>query len=342
MRYLITGGCGFIGSNLARAILEKGEELFIIDNLGREGSRDNSQWLKSFGQYKLFSFDMRCSGSVEKVFKEVKPELVFHLAGQVAMTTSIDNPRLDFETNVIGGHNLLESARTITPYSTIIYSSTNKVYGDLAHIDIEEKETRYTAKNYPSGFDEELPLDFHSPYGCSKGAVDQYMLDYARIFDLKTIVFRHSSVFGGRQFSTFDQGWIGWFVKQALGISKDRNREAFTVSGNGKQVRDVLFIEDLISCYFKAADNISETKGQAFNIGGGANNSLSLIELFSFLEKELAIKMEYRCIPWRKSDQLVFVSDIQKANKLFHWYPKIDKSVGLKEMIGWEKLNEIS
>lgn len=335
MRYLITGGCGFLGTNLATEVLKRGDELFIFDNLFRYGSEQNLKWLKQQGDFKFYHSDIRLYNDVEFAIKDAKPDVIFHLAGQVAMTTSLENPRLDFEINVLGGNNLLECVRKHIPDCIVTYSSTNKVYGDFDWIDFEETDTRYIAKSYEKGFDETISLNFQSPYGCSKGATDQYMLDYAKMFGLKTVVFRHSSIFGGRQFSTFDQGWVGWFVKQAIDIKKGVLTEPFTISGNGKQVRDILFSSDLVNCYFGAIKNIEKTKGQAFNIGGGINNSLSLLELFNILELELKIDMKFEELPWRQSDQKVFVSDIQKAANMFHFEPQVDRLFGIKKMIEW-------
>ncbi len=335
MKFLVTGGCGFLGSNLSAKIIEKKEELFIIDNLFRKGSDKNLQWLKSNGDFKFFNIDIRNFNDIEKVIKDVKPDVIIHLAGQVAMTTSIENPRLDFETNTIGTVNVLESVRKHCPSAIVTYSSSNKVYGDFEYVEFEEKETRYIAKDYPNGFNEEIKLDFHSPYGCSKGAADQYLLDYARIYDLKTIVFRHSSMYGGHQYATEDQGWIGWFCQKAIETHMGTLKEAFTISGNGKQVRDVLYVDDVIDCYFKAIENIENTKGQAFNIGGGIENSLSLLELFDVLENILNIKMKFKKIDWRESDQKVFVADNSKINRLTGWSPETSSRKGIEEMINW-------
>ncbi|MCS7005428.1 MAG: GDP-mannose 4,6-dehydratase [Cytophagales bacterium] len=335
MRYFITGGCGFLGSNLAANFLKKGEEVFIFDNLFREGSAKNLEWLKSLGDFKFYHSDIRSYNDVEFAIREAKPNVIFHLAGQVAMTRSLENPRLDFEINVIGGHNVLEAIRKFSPETIITYSSTNKVYGNFHDIHFIETPTRYVAEGYENGFDESLKLSFESPYGCSKGAIDQYMQDYARMFGLRTIVFRHSSIFGGRQFSTYDQGWIGWFVKQAIDIKHKRLQKPFTISGNGKQVRDVLFASDLISCYEKAIQHIDKTQGQVYNIGGGMENSLSLLELFAFLEKELDIQMNYQQLPWRQSDQKVFVANINKAKQDFKWQPLVNKEEGIRHMINW-------
>lgn len=335
MRYLITGGCGFLGSNLAEEILKRGEELFIFDNLFRYGSEQNLKWLQTLGDFKFYRSDIRSYNDVEFAIKDAKPDVIFHLAGQVAMTTSLENPRLDFEINALGGNNLLEVVRKYAPYSIVTYSSTNKVYGDFDWINFKETETRYIAEGYENGFDESVPLDFQSPYGCSKGATDQYMLDYAKMFDLQTIVFRHSSIFGGRQFATIDQGWIGWFVSRAIKTKKGNLIEPFTISGNGKQVRDVLFADDLINCYFSAVEKISDNKGQVFNIGGGIDNSLSLIELFQILEQQLDISLKYTNLDWRRSDQKVFIADISKARERFDWQVSVNKSEGIKKMIEW-------
>jgi CDP-paratose 2-epimerase len=333
MRFLITGGCGFLGANLASEVLKRGEELFVIDNLSRVGSVDNLRWLEQQGNISFFQKDIRNTLDVGQIVQDVRPDIVFHLAGQVAMTTSIDDPRLDFEINVVGGFNILNAVRMYVPDAIVTYSSTNKVYGDL-HCRLEETDTRYIAVDYPNGFGEDLSLDFQGPYGCSKGAVDQYMLDFARVFGLKTVVFRHSSIFGGRQFATFDQGWIGWFVKEALAI-KSGKKQNLTVSGTGKQVRDVLFASDLVACYFRAIERIDFCKGQAFNIGGGADNSLSIIELFKLLEEKLETHISFSSLPWRKSDQKVFIADIQKAKNVLGWEPSVNKETGVSEMVAW-------
>jgi CDP-paratose 2-epimerase len=339
MRYLITGGCGFLGSNLASELLKRGEELFVFDNLFRYGSEQNLAWLQQQGKFKFYRSDIRSYNDVGYAIRDAQPDVIFHLAGQVAMTTSLDNPRLDFEINVLGGNNLLECVRKYAPNAIVTYSSTNKVYGDFDWIDFQENETRYIAEGYENGFKEDIPLQFQSPYGCSKGATDQYMLDYAKMFGIKTVVFRHSSIFGGRQFATFDQGWVGWFVKQAIDKKSGALKENFTISGNGKQVRDILFADDLINCYFSALSHIDKTAGQAYNIGGGISNSLSLLELFQFLEKQLDVEMTYTVLPWRQSDQKVFVADIEKAKNDFKWAPRLSKEEGINKMIEWVSRN---
>ena len=334
MKYLITGGCGFIGSNMAAEVLKQGDELFILDNLFRHGSADNLAWLRKQGNFKYYPFDIRNANDVETAIKEIIPDFIFHLSGQVAMTTSISNPRLDFEINALGNFNLLDAVRKYSPNSIILYSSTNKVYGDFENLHFAETETRYTCDEHPNGFPESIPLDFHSPYGCSKGSADQYLLDFHRIYGIKTIVFRHSSMYGSNQHSTFDQGWVGWFCQKALEIKKSAPVKEFTISGTGKQVRDVLHGSDVVNLYFKAKD-CGQAYGQAFNIGGGIENSLSLLELFNLLENILSIKMNYTKLPWRESDQKVFVANNEKIKKITGWEPLVSKEAGVRKMIAW-------
>ncbi|ACM20482.1 CDP-paratose 2-epimerase [Geotalea daltonii FRC-32] len=335
MKLLITGGCGFLGSNLASHAIQQGMDLVVFDNLYREGSLSNLQWLKGLGKFRFVHGDIRNQNDITRLVQDFQPSAVFHLAGQVAMTTSIANPRMDFEVNAMGTHNLLEAIRLYAPDAAVIYSSTNKVYGDLEQYSYRETATRYECVDHPRGFDESTSLDFHSPYGCSKGAADQYMLDYSRIFGLKTVVFRHSSMYGGRQFATYDQGWIGWFCQQAVATKAGTLKEPFTISGNGKQVRDVLHADDMIALYFSAFENIEKAKGNAFNIGGGIENSLSLLELFGLLEEIGKLKLDYRKLPPRESDQRVFVADLAKAKTLMGWSPKVSASDGVKRMLEW-------
>lgn len=335
MKLLITGGCGFLGSNLAADALTRGDELMVFDNLYRSGSRDNLAWLKAQGNFAFEHGDIRNQNDITRLIQAFKPDAVFHLAGQVAMTTSIANPRMDFEVNVMGTHNLLEAVRLHAPDAAVVYSSTNKVYGDLEQYNYRETDTRYECVEHPCGFDERTHLEFQSPYGCSKGAADQYMLDYARIFGLKTVVFRHSSMYGGRQFATYDQGWIGWFCQKAVEARQGTGVGPFTISGTGKQVRDVLHADDMKRLYMKAVTKIDQVKGQAFNIGGGAANSLSLLELFSLLEEQAENKLHYKKIPVRDSDQRVFIADISKAMRLLEWQPLVPAKQGVAKMFEW-------
>lgn len=336
MKLLITGGCGFLGSNLAAHALSQGIDLCVFDSLYRHGSQSNLQWLRSQGRFDFVHGDIRNANDVQRVIARVKPDAIFHLAGQVAMTTSIADPRMDFEVNALGTLNMLEAVRAHAPEAVVIYSSTNKVYGDLEQYQYRETDTRYACVEHPEGFDEETPLDFHSPYGCSKGSADQYLRDYHRIFGLKTVVFRHSSMYGGRQFATADQGWIGWFCQMAAETRNGQLKVPFTISGNGKQVRDVLHAEDMISLYFSALRHIDTAAGEAFNIGGGIDNSLSLLELFELLEYEIGKPLHYTQLPPRNSDQRVFVADISKATaRLGGWRPQVSASSGVSKMLGW-------
>ncbi len=336
MKILINGGCGFLGSNLAKYGIENGYDVVIFDNLYRVGSEKNLEYLKSIGKFSYVYGDVRNNNDVENVFKIEGPfDAVFHVAGQVAMTTSIQNPRLDFEINALGTFNVLEAVRKYSKDSAVLFSSTNKVYGDLEQYTYNETDTRYVCEEFPNGFNELVNLEFHSPYGDSKGCADQYMLDYARIFGLKTCVFRHSSMYGSRQFATSDQGWIGWFVQKALDIKNNTAKEPFTICGNGKQVRDLLYADDMVDLYYSAFQNIEKVKGQEFNIGGGIDNSLSLLELFEILEKKLNIKMEYVQLPPRESDQKIFVADTSKIRKAINWNVKVDKDTGIDHMIAW-------
>lgn len=335
MKLLITGGCGFLGSNLAATALDQSDKLILFDNLKRNGSLENLAWLQNQGTFKFEHGDIRNANDIARVIKSFRPDLIFHLAGQVAMTTSIVNPRMDFEVNVIGSHNLLEAVRLYAPMATVIYSSTNKVYGDLNQFTYKETKTRFECVERTNGFDENTPLEFHSPYGCSKGAADQYMLDYARIFGLKTVVFRHSSMYGGRQFSTYDQGWVGWFCQKAIETKNGTIDKPFTMSGSGKQVRDVLHAEDIKRLYFIAHDKIDSAKGQVFNVGGGMVNSLSILELFSLLKSIIGVRLDYIKIPFRESDQKVFVADITKARDVLGWKPEVPPYEGISQMLQW-------
>ena len=336
MKLLITGGCGFLGSNLAAEALRRGDELIVFDNLSRHGATENLAWLRSQGGFRFVHGDIRNHNDVTRLIEDIRPHAIFHLAGQVAMTTSIANPRMDFEINVMGSHNLLEAVRLHAPEAVMVYSSTNKVYGDLEQYSYRETASRYECVEHPHGFNEHTPLDFRSPYGCSKGAADQYMLDYARIFGLKTVVFRHSSMYGGRQFSTYDQGWVGWFCQKAVEAASGSAREPFTISGNGKQVRDVLHADDMVRLYFSAIENIEAAAGQAFNIGGGLSESLSLLELFAMLEAVTGASLAYKILPVRQSDQKVFIADVGKALKLLSWKPQVGCKVGVARMLEWE------
>jgi CDP-paratose 2-epimerase len=337
MKALITGGAGFVGSNLAAFLLAKHENVTVFDSLARHGASENLAWLRSLGLTDFIHGDIRNAFDVEQTIKNTQPDVIFHLAGQVAMTTSMQSPRRDFEINVLGSINVLEAVRQYTPETAIIYASSNKVYGNLDHLDLVEAATRYQPRDaMQKGVDESVAIEFHTPYGCSKGAADQYMLDYGRGFGLNTVVFRHSTIYGGRQFATYDQGWVGWFCRQALETKADPSRAPFTVSGDGKQVRDLLHVSDAVNAYVSAYQHIGEARGQAFNIGGGMENSMSLVELLLFLQQRLDIQLNYTHLPWRQSDQKFFVADNAKAERRIHWSPKMSKQQGIEDTVTWE------
>ena len=344
MKVLVTGGCGFLGSNLASSFLKKGDEVVIIDNLSREGSEKNLKWLQlqaEKGQLHFFKNDICKQSSTSEIFEECKSfDYVCHVAGQVAMTTSLSDPRTDMNTNVIGTFNILECVRKYCNNALIAYSSTNKVYGDLEWIKTKETKTRYVMPEYSRGINETIPLDFSTPYGCSKGAADQYVKEWGRVYGLNTVVFRHSSIYGGRQYASFDQGWVGWFCKKAIEQKQQRvkgtNAEHFTISGTGKQVRDVLHANDLVSLYQLAYKNKDRLHGEVFNIGGGVKNSLSLIELFNHLAKSLELEeLRYNKLPRRSSDQDSFIACIDKAQEKLGWYPQWNYEDGIDKMIEW-------
>lgn len=334
MKYLITGGCGFLGSNICARLLCSGQQVAVYDNLSRYGSVSNLEWLRSQGSFQFRQADIRDVDSVNSIVQSFQPDVVFHLAGQVAMTTSLENPRLDFEINALGTLNVLEALRICCPGAAIVYSSTNKVYGDLEYLDYVETPTRYSLATCPKGLPETLPLDFHSPYGCSKGTADQYVLDYCRMYGIRSVVFRHSSMYGGRQFATIDQGWIGWFCGEALRQAAGDVRP-FTISGNGKQVRDLLHADDTVDLYLLASERIEQIAGRAFNIGGGPGNSMSILELLSFLQERLGTKLTYQTIAVRSGDQRVFIADISSITGTLNWTPRVTSAEGVVRMLEW-------
>jgi len=335
MKLLITGGCGFLGSNLAANALAQKYELTVYDNLSRVGSANNLKWLQGQGSFEFVEGDIRDADKLSACIARIAPDAVFHLAGQVAMTTSIANPKADFEINALGTLNVLEAVRHHAKDAAVIYSSTNKVYGDLEQFSYDVVDKRYVCRERQQGFDESTPLDFRSPYGCSKGAADQYIRDYARVFGLNTLVFRHSSMYGGRQFATVDQGWVGWFCQKATEVRQGKSKAAFTISGNGMQVRDLLHADDMTALYFAALPRAAELKGNAFNIGGGLSNSLSLLELFDMLERHIDAPLNYVHAPFRASDQKVFIADTTRATQLLGWCPTVTKEAGVGRMLRW-------
>ncbi|MCP4609853.1 MAG: NAD-dependent epimerase/dehydratase family protein [Planctomycetes bacterium] len=328
--YLITGGAGFIGTNLAAYYLSKNKNVTILDNLSRSGTQKNVDWLqKQHGsRLKFVKYDIRNTDGILLELVE-NADVVFHQAAQVAVTTSVTNPREDFEVNATGTFNVLDAVRLSSSRPIVVFSSTNKVYGKMEDVEIVERDGRYEYASLNAGVPETRTLDFHSPYGCSKGCADQYMIDYSRIYGLETVVFRQSCIYGPHQFGVEDQGWVAWFSIRAM------QNLPISIYGDGKQVRDVLYIEDLIRAYEAAIDNIAITKGHAYNIGGGPNNTLSLLELITILEEHFGIKLDCQFEDWRPGDQLIYVSDIQKAGEVFEWKPLIRPLEGVKKLLKW-------
>jgi len=329
--YLITGGAGFIGSNYVQRLLERGDQITIYDNLSRPGAALNLKWLSqghSDGAFELIVGDVRDVALLTATARSA--DVIVHLAGQVAVTTSVTHPREDFECNALGTFNVLEAARLSGRNPNILYASTNKVYGGMEEVRVLEKDTRYEYADYPLGMPESINLDFHSPYGCSKGAGDQYVRDYYRIYSLPTVVFRQSCIYGPRQFGIEDQGWLAWFIIAAI------TQRPITIYGNGKQVRDVLHVDDLLDIYDLALAKIETTAGQVYNIGGGAQNTISVWKEFSpKLERLLGRQIPVSWSDWRPGDQPVYISDIRKAEKQFGWKPKINVDEGLQRLYQW-------
>lgn len=330
MNILITGGAGFIGTHTAKFYLKAGNRVTVFDNFVRKGTRENIQWLEKqygVGNIEVIEGDIR---DFDKLKKSVPGhDVIIHLAGQVAVTTSVVNPREDFEINALGTFNVLESVRLFAPSSILLFASTNKVYGGMEEIKIIKKGKKYIYRDLPGGISEAQNLDFHSPYGCSKGTADQYVRDYHRIYGLRTVVFRQSCIYGTHQFGIEDQGWVSWFtIASVLG-------KPITVYGDGMQVRDVLFVEDLVRAYDMAVTNIGKAAGKIFNVGGGPKFTLSLLELLALLEKKLGKKIPYASADWRPGDQPVYVSNISKINKELGWKPQIDVQDGTSKMIDW-------
>ena len=334
--YLITGGAGFIGSNYVHRLLSRGENVTIYDNLSRAGAPKNMDWLReSFGNHRtrLIQGDVANGTLLANSAKDA--DVIVHLAGQVAVTTSVTHPREDFEANALGTFNALEAARASGRNPVFVYASTNKVYGEMEDVTLSEEPTRWRYADLEHGCPETQPLDFHSPYGCSKGTGDQYVRDYARIYGLRTVVMRQSCIYGPRQFGIEDQGWVAWFVIAAV------TGRPITIYGDGKQVRDVLHVHDLLDAYDVAIEKIDLAAGRVYNLGGGPSNVMSVwAEFGPILEKLLGKKLDVARGDWRPGDQKVFYADIRKAERELGWKPKIDVEQGVEMLIKWVKENE--
>jgi CDP-paratose 2-epimerase len=332
-KVIVLGGAGFIGTNVCLSALAKGAQVIIFDNLSRKGTGLNLRLIQERApdQVTFIRGDIRSQTDVEGLFRQhPDADAVFHLAGQVAVTTSIKDPREDFEINLLGTLNLLEAMRLNQIPAPLLYASTNKVYGKMDGVEVVEGETRYEYRDYPQGISEAYPLDFHSPYGCSKGGADQYVLDYSRIYGIKAVVFRQSCIYGYYQFGIEDQGWVAWFTIASL------FNLPITIYGDGKQVRDILFIDDLVNGYWSAIDHIATTNGNAYNIGGSSFR-LSLRELLAFLEQTLGRKIPVTYGEPRQGDQKVFIADSSKAKREFGWSPQINAEQGVRRLVEWVK-----
>jgi CDP-paratose 2-epimerase len=334
-QYLITGGAGFIGSNYVHRLVQRGEKVTIYDNFSRGGAQRNLEWLSnSFGQgaFDVIVGDVRDATRIAEASRQA--DVIVHLAGQVAVTTSVVDPRDDFESNAIGTFNTLEAARLSGRNPIFLYSSTNKVYGGMEDVELLEETTRWRYKDLVHGCPETQPLDFHSPYGCSKGTGDQYVRDYARIYGLPTVVLRQSCIYGPRQFGIEDQGWVAWFIIAAV------TGRPITIYGDGKQVRDILNVEDLLNAYDAAIEKIDIASGEVYNMGGGPENVMSIwAEFGPILERLLGDTIEVARGDWRPGDQKVFYADIRKAEHELGWKPKIGVEEGIHRLFEWVKEN---
>ena len=333
-RVLVLGGAGFIGANVSAAFAGSGSLVTVLDNFSRPGAAANARWLRTEHgrRIRVVRADIRRSRSPLRRLMDWA-DLVIHNAGQVAVTTSVADPRTDFEINAAGTFEVLEALRASRRRPPLVFSSTNKVYGALEGVRSRRTGRRYALVGTPHGIGERFPLDFHSPYGCSKGAADQYVRDYARIYDLPTVVFRKSCIYGPRQFGVEDQGWVAWFTIAAV------TGRPITIYGDGRQVRDILYIDDLVRAYRAAARRIDDVAGEVFNIGGGPRNTLSLLELLDILGRFLGRAVPVRYEDWRPGDQTVFVSDIRKAHRRLGWSPGITPARGVARLYRWIRAN---
>ncbi|HNW93117.1 MAG TPA: GDP-mannose 4,6-dehydratase [bacterium] len=330
MNVLVIGGAGFIGCHLAHRHLRRGDRVTVLDDLSRFGSSMNWDWLRTAGGDRVALVKTSICDDSDDLRAAVRgADVVYHMAAQVAVTTSVTDPRHDFMVNALGTFNVLEAARTAGNNPIVFFASTNKVYGGMEGVAVVEQNNRYAYRDFPQGISEEQTLDFHSPYGCSKGAADQYVRDYARIYNLRTVVFRQSCIYGTRQFGVEDQGWIAHFI-----IACKRGRPV-TIYGDGKQVRDILFIDDLCDAYDAARTRIDDAAGKIFNIGGGAENVLSLLELVALLEERTGNRLSPQFGPVRPGDQPVYISDISKARSELGWQPRIGARDGVLRLAAW-------
>jgi CDP-paratose 2-epimerase len=332
LRWLITGGAGFIGTNIASYVVERGDEVVIVDDLSRSGSELNADFLDTSYGLKTNHVDVSSERDLGDFLEgQSSFDVIAHTAGQVSLLASLENPRRDFEINALGTLNVLEHVRLKSPETVVIGMSSNKVYGDLLDVETVETDTRYVTPAYPNGFNEQMPLAFHGPYGCSKGTADQYLTDYGRMFNLRTASLRESSVYGPHQHPRSDQGWVAHLVEEALA------GRAIQLNGVGKQVRDLLHATDLARLFVALAEVIKPGTSNALNVGGGMQNSLSILELFSWIKNATGIDVDYRTGPPRPSDQLVYVSDLAEVTSLTGWSPQVDIESGLTALISSQR-----
>ena len=329
---LITGGAGFVGTNLAHRFLSQGTQVRLYDNLSRAGVEGNARWLReTHGDLvQIEAADVRDASRLRQAVRGVSQ--VFHLAAQVAVTTSLTDPMEDFEVNARGTLNLLEAVRACDAPPPLVFTSTNKVYGGLPDVGLRVRGERYEpedGKVRAHGIGEARPLDFHSPYGCSKGAADQYVIDYARTYGLPAVVFRMSCIYGPHQFGTEDQGWVAHFLIRAL------EGRPITLYGDGMQVRDILFVDDLVNAFVLAQGRAETLAGQAFNIGGGAGNTVSLLNLLRLIGEAYGREPAVRFDDWRPGDQRYYVSDTRKFEAATGWSAKTDVARGVARLARW-------
>jgi len=329
---LITGGAGFIGTNLAHRLLSEGRAVLIYDNLSRAGVEQNLGWLRE-EHGELVQFQLGDTRNREELRKAVgQASQIFHFAAQVAVTTSLDNPTDDFEINARGTLNLLEAMRSLDDPPPLIFTSTNKVYGGMRDVQLRMNNGRYEPEDagiQEHGFDENRCVHFHSPYGCSKGCAEQYVLDYARTFGMRTAVFRMSCIYGLHQFGNEDQGWVAHFLIRAL------ENKPISIYGDGRQVRDILFVEDLVDAFSRAQENIESLKGRAFNIGGGPRNTISLLELLDLIEALRGKRPDVRFHDWRSADQQYYVSDTRRFSEETSWAQQVGVREGVGRLYEW-------
>jgi len=334
--YFITGGAGFIGSNYVHRLLQRGEKVTVYDNLSRTGAPKNLAWLEEThgkSAFHLVEGDVRDMQLLADSCAEA--DVIVHLAAQVTVTQSVVNPREDFEINALGTFNVMEAARLCERKPMVVYASTNKVYGGMEDISLVEEPTRWRYAELPHGCSESQPLDLHSPYGVSKGCGDQYVRDYARIYGLKTVVFRQSCIYGPRQFGVEDQGWVAWFVIAAV------TGRPITIYGDGKQVRDLLYVDDLLNAYDAAIDGQEVSAGKIYNLGGGVQNVISIwAEFGKLLERLLGHPIPTAHGDWRPGDQKVFYADIRKADAGLGWKPSVGIEEGVGRLVAWVKENQ--